>query len=173
MSEDAFNAIIRLYGRMLEVVLRFQTVTLLVALGTLALTVYLFYIIPKGFFPIQDTGVIQGVSEAAQSISFQEMSKLQQQLGHVILKDPAVESLSSFIGVDGTNQTLNSGRILINLKPVEERKISASDVIRRLQPELAGVSGITLYMQPVQDLTRGRPRQPHRVSVHAGGSGTG
>jgi multidrug efflux pump len=153
MSEDAFNAIIRLYGRMLEVVLEFQTITLLVALGTLGLTVYLFYIIPKGFFPIQDTGVIQGVSEAAQSVSFQEMSKLQQALGQLILEDPAVESLSSFIGVDGTNQTLNSGRILINLKPVEERKLSASDVIRRLQPELAGVSGITLYMQPVQDLS--------------------
>jgi multidrug efflux pump len=153
MSEDAFNAVIRLYGRMLEVVLRFQTVTLLVAVGTLGLTVYLFYIIPKGFFPIQDTGVIQGVSEAAQSISFQEMSKLQQALGQVILKDPAVDSLSSFIGVDGTNQTLNSGRILINLKPLEERKINASDVIRRLQPQLAEISGITLFMQPVQDLT--------------------
>jgi len=153
MSEDAFNAIIRLYGRMLEVVLEFQTVTLLVALATLGLTVYLFYIIPKGFFPIQDTGVIQGVSEASQSISFQEMSKLQQALGQVILKDPAVDSLSSFIGVDGTNPTLNSGRVLINLKPVEERKINASDVIRRLQPQLAGVAGITLYMQPVQDLS--------------------
>jgi multidrug efflux pump len=153
MSEDAFNAVIRLYGRTLEVVLRFQTITLFVAVGTLALTIYLFYIIPKGFFPIQDTGVIQGVSEAAQSISFQEMSKLQQSLAQLILKDPAVESLSSFIGVDGTNQTLNSGRILINLKPVEERRISASDVIRRIQPQLAGVSGITLFMQPVQDLT--------------------
>jgi multidrug efflux pump len=153
MSEDAFNAVIRVYGRTLEVVLRFQTVTLFVAVGTLALTIYLFYIIPKGFFPIQDTGVIQGVSEAAQSISFLEMSKLQQSLTQLILKDPAVDSLSSFIGVDGTNQTLNSGRILINLKPVEERGISASDVIRRLQPQLAGVSGITLFMQPVQDLT--------------------
>jgi multidrug efflux pump len=153
MSENAFNSVIRLYGRTLEVVLRFQTITLFVALATLGLTVYLFYIIPKGFFPIQDTGVIQGVSEAAQSVSFGEMSRLQQSLGKIILKDPAVDSLSSFIGVDGTNQTLNSGRILINLKPVEERKISASDVIRRLQPELAEVSGITLYMQPVQDLS--------------------
>ncbi len=134
-------------------VLRFQTVTLLVAVATLGLTIYLFYVIPKGFFPIQDTGVIQGVSEAAQSISFAEMSKLQQALGRLILKDPAVDSLSSFIGVDGTNQTLNSGRILINLKPIADRKISASDVIRRLQPQLAEVSGITLYMQPVQDLT--------------------
>jgi multidrug efflux pump len=153
MSEDAFNAVIRLYGRMLEVVLRFQTITLLVAVATLGLTVYLFYIIPKGFFPIQDTGVIQGVSEAAQSISFQEMSKLQQQLGQVILKDPAVDSLSSFIGVDGTNPTLNSGRVLINLKPVEQRKLSATEVIRRLQPQLADVAGITLFMQPVQDLS--------------------
>ena len=114
---------------------------------------YLFYIIPKGFFPIQDTGVIQGVSEAAQSVSFGAMSRLQQSLTAVILKDPAVDSLSSFIGIDGTNQTLNSGRILINLKPIEERKISASDIIRRLQPKLAGIAGITLYMQPVQDLT--------------------
>jgi multidrug efflux pump len=153
VSERGFDTIIHWYGKALEVVLRFQTVTLLVAVATLGLTIYLFYVIPKGFFPIQDTGVIQGVSEAAQSISFAEMSKLQQALGRLILKDPAVDSLSSFIGVDGTNQTLNSGRILINLKPIADRKISASDVIRRLQPQLAEVSGITLYMQPVQDLT--------------------
>jgi multidrug efflux pump len=152
-SERAFETIIHWYGKTLQVVLRFQTVTLLVAAGTLALTVYLFYIIPKGFFPIQDTGVIQGVTEAAQSVSFGEMSRLQQALSQIILKDPAVESLSSFIGIDGTNQTLNSGRILINLKPVEERKISASDIIRRLQPQLSPIAGITLYMQPVQDLT--------------------
>ena len=152
-SEDAFNKVIHWYGKTLDVVLRFQTITLLVALGTLALTVYLFYIIPKGFFPIQDTGVIQGVTEAAQSVSFGEMSRLQQALGQVILKDPAVESLSSFIGADGTNPTLNSGRILINLKPLDERKIDASDVIRRVQPQLNGIAGITLFMQPVQDLT--------------------
>ncbi len=108
---------------------------------------------PKGFFPIQDTGVIQGISEAAQTVSFPEMSRLQQQLALVILKDPAVESLSSFIGIDGTNTTLNSGRIQINLKPLDDRNISASDVIRRLQPQLDQVSGITLFMQPVQDLT--------------------
>ncbi len=108
---------------------------------------------PKGFFPVQDTGVILGISEAPQSISFPAMAERQQALAGVILKDPAVASLSSFIGVDGTNTTLNSGRIQINLKPLDERRISASDVIRRLQPQLATVEGITLFMQPVQDLT--------------------
>jgi len=152
-SERAFQAVIAFYGRILRFVLRWQTVTLLVAAGTLALTGYQFYTIPKGFFPLQDTGVIQGVSEAAQTVSFPEMSSLQQRLSKVILTDPAVDNLSSFIGIDGTNTTLNSGRILINLKPLEERKISASDVIRRLQPHLAEVAGITLFMQPVQDLT--------------------
>jgi multidrug efflux pump len=102
---------------------------------------------------VQDTGIIQGISEASQSISFPAMAEKQQELTHLILQDPAVESLSSFIGVDGTNTTLNSGRIQINLKPLEERKISASDVIRRLQPNLEKIDGITLYMQPVQDLT--------------------
>jgi multidrug efflux pump len=153
LSERGFEAIIAFYGRMLRVVLRFQTITLLVAVATLVLTCYQFWTIPKGFFPIQDTGVIQGVSEAAQTVSFPEMSALQQKLAKLILQDPAVENLSSFIGVDGTNTTLNSGRILINLKPLEERKISASDVIRRLQPTLSEVAGITLFMQPVQDLT--------------------
>ena len=153
ISERGFNAIIAFYGRTLRFVLRFQGTTLLVAIGTLALTILMFYWIPKGFFPIQDTGVIQGISEAAQDVSFQQMKQYQQALTKVILKDPAVESLSSFIGIDGTNTTLNSGRIQINLKPLEERKISASDVIRRLQPQLAQVSGITLFMQPVQDLS--------------------
>jgi multidrug efflux pump len=152
-SERAFEAVIAGYGRMLRFVLRWQTITLLVALGTLVLTGYQFYTIPKGFFPIQDTGVIQGVSEAVQTVSFPEMSSLQQRLTKVILTDPAVENLSSFIGIDGTNTTLNSGRILINLKPLAERKVSATDVIRRLQPHLAEVAGITLFMQPVQDLT--------------------
>jgi multidrug efflux pump len=152
-SERAWNAVIAYYDKTLQWVLRHQTETLLVAVATLALTVLLYIFIPKGFFPIQDTGVIQGVSEAAQTVSFQEMSREQQALASVILKDPAVESLSSFIGIDGTNTTLNSGRILINLKPLKERKISASDVIRRLQPELAQVAGITLFMQPVQDIT--------------------
>ena len=152
-SERAFNSIIAFYGKTLKWVLRFQVPTLLVAAATLCLTAFLFYTIPKGFFPIQDTGVIQGVSESAQSVSFPEMSKQQQQLTKIILQDPAVDNLSSFIGIDGTNTTLNSGRILINLKPIEVRKISATDVIRRLQPELAKVAGITLFMQPVQDLS--------------------
>jgi multidrug efflux pump len=124
-----------------------------VAVATLAATILLYVIVPKGFFPVQDTGVIQGISEADESVSFSAMAVRQQALAQVILKDPAVESLSSFIGVDGINTTLNSGRILINLKPLEERKISASEVMRRLQPELAKVDGITLYMQPIQDLT--------------------
>jgi multidrug efflux pump len=152
-SENAFNSIIAFYGRTLKWVLQWQVATLLVAAGTLVLTIFLYIVIPKGFFPIQDTGVIQGVSEAAQSVSFPEMSRQQQQLTKIILEDPAVDNLSSFIGIDGTNTTLNSGRILINLKPIDVRKTSASDVIRRLQPELAKVPGITLYMQPVQDLS--------------------
>ena len=152
-SERAFNAVIAFYGKTLKWVLGWQVATLLIAAATLAFTIFLFFVIPKGFFPIQDTGVIQGVSEAAQSVSFPEMSSQQQQLTEIILKDPAVDNLSSFIGIDGTNTTLNSGRILINLKPLAARKISASDVIRRLQPELAKVPGITLFMQPVQDLS--------------------
>ena len=152
-SERAFNSVIAFYGRTLRWVLGWQLATLMVAAATLGLTIFLFFVIPKGFFPIQDTGVIQGVSEAAQSVSFPEMSRQQQQLTKVILQDPAVDNLSSFIGIDGTNTTLNSGRILINLKPLAARKISASDVIRRLQPELAKVPGITLFMQPVQDLS--------------------
>jgi multidrug efflux pump len=152
-SEEIFNRIIAAYGRTLQVVLKHQTATLLVAAATLVLTVLLYVMVPKGFFPVQDTGIIQGISEAPESISFPAMSERQQALTKEILKDPAVESLSSFIGIDGTNTTLNSGRILINLKPLEDRKTSASDVIRRLEPELAKVDGITLYMQPVQDLT--------------------
>ena len=153
VSERMFQAIIRFYGRTLTVVLRHQPATMAVAVGTLVATLWLFNIIPKGFFPVQDTGVILGVSEAPQMISFPAMAARQQDLVKVILKDPAVESLSSFIGIDGTNTTVNSGRIQINLKPLEERKINASDVIRRLQPELTQVEGIQLFMQPVQDLT--------------------
>ncbi|HEY6990188.1 MAG TPA: efflux RND transporter permease subunit, partial [Bryobacteraceae bacterium] len=129
------------------------TATLLVAAGTLVVTIVLYIAIPKGFFPVQDTGQIQGVSEADQSVSFSQMARLQQRLGDAILKDPAVQSLSSFIGVDGTNTTLNAGRIQINLKPIAQRDGSASDIIRRLQPQLAKIDGITLYMQPVQDLS--------------------
>ena len=152
-SEDMFNGIISFYGRTLQLVLKVQPLILLVALATLGLTFYLYYIIPKGLFPTQDTGEIQGISEADQSVSFSVMSERQQAMAKVILKDPAVESLSSFIGVDGTNTTLNNGRIQINLKPLEDRKISANDLIPRLQSALAQVPGITLYMQPVQDLT--------------------
>jgi len=152
-SERVFERIIAFYGRTLKWVLQRQTATLLVAAATLVLTVVLYIIVPKGFFPVQDTGIIQGISEAGQSISFAAMAEKQQELVHVIRQDAAVESLSSFIGVDGTNTTLNSGRIQINLKPLAERGINASDVIRRLQPNLEKIDGITLYMQPVQDLT--------------------
>jgi multidrug efflux pump len=153
MSESAFAGLIAFYGKTLRVVLGHQTATLFVAVATLGLTIYLFAVIPKGFFPVQDTGVIMGVSEAPQDVSFAAMAERQQALARVILKDPAIESLSSFIGVDGTNTTLNSGRIQINLKSIDERRIDASAVIRRLQPALASVEGITLFMQPVQDLT--------------------
>src|ERR1700684_2549086 len=142
------------YGRTLKVVLRFQGLTLLVALGTLVLTIFLYIIIPKGFFPVQDTGVIQGISQAPASISFTAMARAQQELANIILQDPAVQSLSSFIGADGTNTTLNSGRMSINLKDLSDRNhLSASDVIRRLQHNLQNVSGISLYMQPVQNIT--------------------
>jgi len=152
-SGEILQKIIDFYGRTLKVVLRYQAITLLVAIATLVLTALLYITIPKGFFPIQDTGIIQGISQAPGSTSFQQMTRLQQSLGKVLLEDPAVDSISSFIGADGTNTTLNSGRIQINLKPLEDRGISASDVIRRLNPKLADVPGIKLYMQPVQDLT--------------------
>lgn len=141
------------YSRWLTWVLRHQTLTLLVAVATLGLTVVLYLAVPKGFFPVQDTGVIQGISEAPQSISFRAMSERQQALARVILADPAVDGLSSYIGVDGDNVTLNSGRLLINLKPHGERDLTASQVIDRLRPELAKVPGIELYLQPVQDLS--------------------
>ncbi len=152
-SERVFERMIAFYGRTLKVVLRYQTITLLVALGTLILTIILYIIIPKGFFPVQDTGVIQGISQAAQNISFPAMAEKQKELAKFVLQDPAVESLSSFIGADGTNTTLNSGRMSINLKPLSERSLNASDVIRRLNSNLAKVQGITLYMQPVQNIT--------------------
>src|SRR5205814_7850814 len=152
-SERLYERIIQFYGRTLQWVLRHQPATLIVAAAMLVLTIRLYMLVPKGFFPVQDTGVIQGISEAAQNSSFEAMAERQQALAQIILKDPAVESISSFIGVDGINTTLNSGRILINLKALDERKVSASEVIRRLQPELAKAEGITLYMQPVQDLT--------------------
>ena len=141
MSEDAFNGIINFYGETLKIVLRVRPLVLLVAVATLALTIFLYIVIPKGLFPIQDTGEIQGVSEADQSVSFTAMSERQQALARIILQDPAVESLSSFIGVDGTNTTLNNGRIQINLKPLSQRTISASDLINRLQPALRKSAG--------------------------------
>ena len=152
-SGQLFDRVIKRYGEMLNWVLDRQGATLIVAIATLVLTVLLYILIPKGFFPVQDTGAIQGISEAPQTISFAAMAERQQALARVILQDPAVESLSSFIGVDGANTTLNSGRMLINLKPLAARDTDAAGVIRRLQARLADVEGIALYMQPVQDLT--------------------
>jgi len=151
--ERMFERTVAFYGRTLDWVLQHRTLTLMVAVATLLLTGLLYVVVPKGFFPVQDTGEIQGVSEADQSVSFPEMSRLQQQLAATILQDPAVDSLSSFIGVDGTNTTLNSGRIQINLKPLSQRSQSAAEVIRRLQSSLRKVEGISLYMQPVQDIS--------------------
>ena len=152
-TENFYNRVIEFYGRTLKFVLKHQTITLLVTAGTLVLTLFLYIVVPKGFFPVQDTGVILGVSEGPQNVSFTALAKSQQALAQVILKDPDVQSLSSFIGIDGTNSTPNSGRIKINLKSRHQRKSSATEIIRRLQPELAKVHDITLYMQPVQDLT--------------------
>ncbi|HEX4048545.1 MAG TPA: multidrug efflux RND transporter permease subunit [Elusimicrobiota bacterium] len=153
LFEDGFTRMTRAYDHYLKIVLEHQTATTWVAVATLFLTILLYIVVPKGFFPVQDTGVILGISEAPQTVSFAEMSARQQELVKVILKDPAVESLSSFIGVDGTNVTPNDGRVQITLKPIEERGEDASAIIRRLQPELDKVPGIKLYMQPVQDLT--------------------
>lgn len=152
-SGAAIDWLIKYYAKMLTWVLDRPTPTILVVLATMILTVTLYLYIPKGFFPIQDTGLIQGISEASQSISFKAMAANQEKIARVVLQDPAVESLTSFIGVDGVNTTLNSGRFLINLKPHDERNLSAMDVIRRLQPKVDALKGIKLYMQPVQDLT--------------------
>src|SRR6202030_1602564 len=153
ISENSLNWIIDQYAVILRFVLKHQPATLIVTVGTLALTIFLFLFIPKGFFPVQDTGVVLGISEAPATISFQAMADRQQALVKVILKDPEVVSLSSFIGVDGVNMLPNSGRIQINLKSREERKDDGEAVIRRLQASLNDVKGITLYLQPVQDLT--------------------
>ena len=152
-SERVFNGMINFYGRTLKVVLNYANVTLLVAVATLALTIYFYIIIPKGFFPVQDTGIIQGISQATPTIGSKAMAEKQRELADIILQDPAVESLSSFIGADGLNTTTNSGRMSINLKPLDDRNMSASDVIRRLQSKLANVQGIQLFMQPVQNIT--------------------
>ncbi len=148
-----FDNLIVTYGRTLKWVLRWQKLTMLVFAATVALTVYLYIVIPKGFFPTQDTGIIQGISEAPQDVSFSAMADYQQKLAARILEDPAVESLSSFIGVDGVNTTPNSGRFLINLKPKTERKITVGEIIKRIKAKLADLSGVTLFLQPVQDLT--------------------
>jgi len=152
-TERGFEAMIAFYGRTLKTVLEYQTITLFVALGTLLLTIFLYIIIPKGFFPVQDTGVIQAISQAPQTIGAKAMAEKQQELANLILQDQAVESLSSFIGADGTNTTTNSGRISINLRPLDQRKMSASDVIRRLNSKLDQVQGIELFMQPVQNIS--------------------
>jgi multidrug efflux pump len=152
-AERAFNWIIAQYGRALSVVLDHQPLTLMVAVATVCLTVALYILVPKGFFPVQDTGMIQGISEGPQTASYAAMADLQGRLAEAILKDPDVESLSSFIGVDGTNQTLNTGRFLINLKPHDRRTLTANQISQRLQREVADVVGGRLYLQPVQDLT--------------------
>ncbi|MGA2026473.1 MAG: efflux RND transporter permease subunit [Syntrophobacteraceae bacterium] len=152
-SQKVYDRVIAFYGKTLRWVLDRQAATLLVAAATLVFTIFLYIIVPKGFFPVQDTGIILGISDAPQSISFAAMAEKQRALAKIILEDPGVQSLSTFIGIDGTNITLNSGRVLINLKPLEDRRVNASEIIRRLQPALAKLQGITLYMQPVQDLT--------------------
>jgi multidrug efflux pump len=152
-TREGFDRLIDGYAVLLRIVLNHQNITLLVALGTFALTAWLYIVVPKGFFPVQDTGLIQGISEAPQSISFAAMATRQQSLAEVILKDPDVESLSSFIGVDGTNITLNSGRFLINLKGHDKRTANVTQIIDRINAAVAPVPGILLYMQPVQDLT--------------------
>jgi len=153
MGAGWFGRMVKVYDRCLIVVFRHQALTLMVAIGTVVLTVVLYIVIPKGFFPVQDTGLIQAVTEGPQSASFAAMSQRQRAMAEAILKDPDVESLASFVGVDGTNPTLNSGRMLINLKPRSERSLSATQIMRRLQRQTSSVPGISLYMQPAQDLT--------------------
>ncbi|HEY7652332.1 MAG TPA: multidrug efflux RND transporter permease subunit [Methylomirabilota bacterium] len=152
-SQAAFDRVLRAYARTLRVVLDHQPATLLVAVATLGLTLLLYVVVPKGLFPIQDTGVILGISEAPQSVSFPSMAQRQQALARAIMSDPAVDTLSSFIGIDSANVTLNSGRLLITLKPLAERRVGVREIIDRLRPRLREVDGITLYLQPVQDLT--------------------
>jgi multidrug efflux pump len=153
LSQNTVDGMIQFYGRLLTWVLRHQGLTLVVAIGTLILTIWLYVIIPKGFFPVQDTGLIQGVTQAPQSTSYDAMEKRQGELAKRILQDPDVVNLSSFVGVDGSNTTLNSGRFLIGLKPHDERKLTSQEIVRRIEKEAQGVEGITLFLQPVQDLT--------------------
>ncbi len=152
-AEKAFDWVIGQYDRGISWVLAHQVLTLIVAVATFFVTVVLYLTIPKGLFPTQDTGLIQGVTEASQTISYGAMTARQRQLAQAILTDPAVTSVSSFIGVDGTNETVNSGRVLINLKPLDQRHESATQIIRRLNQETASVPGVAMYLQPVQDLT--------------------
>lgn len=152
-SERFFERVIAVYGRWLSRVLNHPWLTLGVALSTLALSIILWVFIPKGFFPIQDNGIIQGTLQAPQSVSFASMAERQRQVASIILKDPAVESLTSFVGVDGTNPALNSARLQINLKPLDERDDRVQTVISRLQQAVDGVPGVALYLQPTQDLT--------------------
>ncbi|MGC1676801.1 MAG: MdtB/MuxB family multidrug efflux RND transporter permease subunit [Candidatus Binataceae bacterium] len=152
-SEQIFEDTIAFYGKTLRWVLRHEQATLVVAIATLVLTIILYIIAPKGFFPVQDTGVIEGISEAPQTISFPAMASRQQDLAKAILQEPSVQSLSSFVGIDGTNTTINSGRFLINLKPEDQRSETISQVIASLQKVTSQIQGIDLYLQPVQDLT--------------------
>jgi multidrug efflux pump len=153
VSERFFENVIARYGRGVKFVLKHQPATLVVTAATFALTVFLYVIVPKGFFPVQDTGVLLGITEAPQSISFASMSSRQQELANIILEDPDVESISSFIGIDGTNNTLNSGRIQINLRDREKRSKTAAEIIHRLQPRVSQVDGIQCFLQASQDLT--------------------
>ena len=155
LSERGFDALLNFYERTLKVALHHRFATLMVMLGTVVLTGYLYYIIPKGFFPLQDTGMLFGIAEAAQDISFPAMVERQQALMNIVLKDPAVESVSDFMGPGGSTPTLNQGRGFIVLKPLSQRKVSASEVIERLKPQLARVQGASLYLQPAQDITIG------------------
>jgi hydrophobe/amphiphile efflux-1 (HAE1) family protein len=155
LFERGFDGLLALYGRGLNIVLRHQFITLMVMLGTIVLTGYLYVIIPKGFFPQQDTGMITGITEASQDISFPAMAERQQAVANIVLQDPAVASTGSYIGPGGPTATLNNGRMFIALKPKSERDASADEVINRLRPKLAKLQGITLYMQAAQDITIG------------------
>jgi len=155
LFERAFDGLLGLYGRGLNIVLRHQLITLLVMLGTIVLTGYLYVVIPKGFFPQKDTGMITGITEASEDISFPAMAERQQAAANIVLQDPAVASVGSYVGPGGPTATLNNGRMFIALKSQGERNASADEVINRLRPKLARLQGITLYMQAAQDITIG------------------
>lgn len=163
-----FDRITAAYGRLLHTVLEYQGMTLLIAILTLVLTVILYLVIPKGFFPIQDTGVIQGISEAPQSISFKLMAERQQVLSERILQDPAVASVSSLIGVDGINPTLNTGRLLITLKPLEVRNVSVNAVIRRLQAQLERHGWDYFIFAAITRFDHRKSHQSHPIPIYPG-----